>query len=1478
MKKNTHLLFLCLLALCVLAGSSVAFAQRDPLKWPFDKTSIWNLPIHKEAVYVSAGIKDAANFEVDEDIIIMKPNEPGMNIETNYAGWSAGGDARCSDQGPVLLQNMPIPRDYIYSPSEWHGATPNAGASILMPNGKIVQTQPFAKCSEDLATSLYTWQEGCELTGECIAGAHGGSHLSAVGGTLRVGELTAGIIRHVLKINLWGKENFYNGDGGRRWPAPKADGGFNDPSHPNYYGGTNPEMRIGALLALHKDVILESLSNNSLGLETEAALIIARALQDYGAYTVDNTAWDTYAIISEVGPEGRVSDEFKALYGYDMNYYGNPNSAWARDIKKLFANLYVISNNTETTVGGGPKNDLVNRRAPAAPDFTAAQPLRIMPLGDSKTEGQGGNGQSSYRGFLRTRLVKAGYAVDYVGPRSNYADGDTIPNDLDHAGFGGYTIGPDTQKWCATCETTGLYEHIQNYLPLADPDIVLVAVGVNDMFNGSNHPANYAATAPERYRNLINKILELKPNVRIIVGTIEPVKWDKNWGSDPNDNNLGSLNAAIRSIADSSDSDNIFFADVRNRMLVDYSAADFYDDLHLSQTGARKSADAWFNALIPVLQNIPNNSAPDVAITNPAGSVTVDAPATVLIEVTATDSDGMIAKVEFYSGTTKIGEDTTAPYSFTWSNVEEGTYTIHAIAIDDLYRSTKSGEAVINVTSTDGYIKFNGTGIGSPGSYGGSGATFHKALDGDANTFFDGPSANTQWVGLDLGAARMVKKVRYIPRDGWASRLVGGKIQGANAADFSDAEDLYTITETPTQDIFTTGRFENSTLYQYYRFLSPANGYGNIAEIEFWGDPNDPVNLAPTCTLLAPLSNSTYAPGAFIIISASATDSDGTIDQVEFYANNILIGSDNSAPYSFSWQATGAGSYSITARAVDNAGVKKYSAPAVISVGAENSSVLYAEDFNLNTANGWQANGGTWTATNQRFRSSATNGEYTSFYSEREFSNYTYAVDAFAEWNNDIGIVFNFQDVNNYYLLLFNSNSKTATIRKRKGGVNTVLATNTFTGNGTGTRHVIRVENTIDSTTISINGLVIFDNIATVDFTRGKIGLYSFYCPSTFDNIVVTSNNTAPAVALTSPADSVTYTAPATISLVATASDADGSLSKVEFYSGNMLLASDDSSPYSFTWTGVSVGEYNVTAKATDNEGLSVISSAITVFVKNVTESVSLSSPPMSVAGGESYTVNVNYSASENRIIDLYLYDGNWNKIASKHVLVQAGAGVQPIQITLPGVSSTITNGIWAVNLWKSDWSGVVKSNIRTGVTVQAGPATVTSADVTFTSVCSNDASLRRWRVINKSNTILHIQWHVYKTTQRGELSVGGGETVFFETLTVNGPNTTIIEFGDGIKLSKASGNSICPDNLSVQSENTSVTVYPVPAEGNLTISIKGFESPVVTLKDMWNTVVFQQKIQSEEIVIDSPMVKGVYFLIVDDGRKRETKRVLVGK
>jgi hypothetical protein len=100
------------------------------------------------------------------------------------------------------------------------------------------------------------------------------------------------------------------------------------------------------------------------------------------------------------------------------------------------------------------------------------------------------------------------------------------------------------------------------------------------------------------------------------------------------------------------------------------------------------------------------NSAPRVAFTSPTDGQTFTEPASVLLAATATDTDGTITKVEFWNGTTKLGEDTSAPYQYQWTNVQPGNYQILGKAIDN---TGSTGTDNVNFTVNEGMCRASGT-------------------------------------------------------------------------------------------------------------------------------------------------------------------------------------------------------------------------------------------------------------------------------------------------------------------------------------------------------------------------------------------------------------------------------------------------------------------------------------------------------------------------------------------------------------------------------------------------------------------------------------------------------------------------------------------------------------------------------------------------------------------------------------------------
>jgi len=133
--------------------------------------------------------------------------------------------------------------------------------------------------------------------------------------------------------------------------------------------------------------------------------------------------------------------------------------------------------------------------------------------------------------------------------------------------------------------------------------------------------------------------------------------------------------------------------------------------------------------------------------------------------------------------------------------------------------------------------------------------------------------------------------------------------------------------------------------------------------------------------------------------------------------------------------------------------------------------------------------------------------------------------------------------------------------------------------------------------------------------------------------------NLLPTVALTQPNNGATFTPPATVTLAATASDADGSVAKVEFFNGSTKLGEDTTAPYDFTWSGVAAGTYTLTARATDDLGGATTSAAstITVSAGNIAPTASITSPADGAVFAWKPTITVTATASDS--------DGNVTKV-----------------------------------------------------------------------------------------------------------------------------------------------------------------------------------------------------------------------------------------
>ncbi len=150
--------------------------------------------------------------------------------------------------------------------------------------------------------------------------------------------------------------------------------------------------------------------------------------------------------------------------------------------------------------------------------------------------------------------------------------------------------------------------------------------------------------------------------------------------------------------------------------------------------------------------------------------------------------------------------------------------------------------------------KLSGTVIGSLLSYNNGGNTREKVFDGDINTFYDA-LADGGWPGQDYGTEgwRRLAYLRFAPRSNFPGRMVNGRFQVSAVSDgtdtFESPETLYTVTSQPAAGVYTTVPLNLDRRFRYLRYLPPAGGWGNIAELEVYGHdtvPDTPYALAAT--------------------------------------------------------------------------------------------------------------------------------------------------------------------------------------------------------------------------------------------------------------------------------------------------------------------------------------------------------------------------------------------------------------------------------------------------------------------------------------------------------------------------------------------------------------------------------------------------------------------------------------------------------
>lgn len=346
-------------------------AGRDKYKWPFTSTSIWNMPIGSNAAYKPLNLSPPlTGYGLVRVYLSFDATAPLRRLVDRgyWWPWVSGSSTPGSDTG----YQVRLP-DGLVIPPPPAPAYEDRPSAALQADGLAREFQYTVRPTGTSDVSMFEGVraafrlDGDGLTPAGQSGAHGGSGLTTIGGTLRKGELAGpDPVRHALAVTMnltkWGTVDGGNITNGYRWPALWADSAHASTTFATGYGSLTSlgytgrdGLGEGSLVALPASVDIAS-----LGLETKEGAKLAWTYQNYGAYVVDN-AGDTGSYdLHRLNIEDGVEKESPAIDSGDTT-----NTPFGRDMNKVFTRLAVVDNNSPTSIGGGG-----TPRQPLAPAIT----------------------------------------------------------------------------------------------------------------------------------------------------------------------------------------------------------------------------------------------------------------------------------------------------------------------------------------------------------------------------------------------------------------------------------------------------------------------------------------------------------------------------------------------------------------------------------------------------------------------------------------------------------------------------------------------------------------------------------------------------------------------------------------------------------------------------------------------------------------------------------------------------------------------------------------------------------------------------------------------------------------------------------------------------------------------------------------------------------------------------------------------------
>jgi lysophospholipase L1-like esterase len=773
--------------------------------------------------------------------------------------------------------------------------------------------------------------------------------------------------------------------------------------------------------------------------------------------------------------------------------------------------------------------------------------LRVMPLGDSISTGVGMPEYGGYRVELWNKAVTDGLAIDFVGSQT---DGPATLPDRQHEGHSGARID-------------GISAGVNSWLTNSNPDVVLLLIGTNDIWQNTD-----LQNAPARLGALIDQILSRKPGVAIVVSSIP------RWSDSVQNAKVIAYNAAIPGIVSERQAlgHRVLYVDSYEALML----SDLQDGVHPNETGYAKMAEVWYAALRPLLLSTPV-TPPQVQLTNPAADAKFIAPGTVTLTATATDSDG-VSEVEFLANGTTIGRTSSAPFTFTWTGAPTGQYTLGARARD---RTGVFGESSSISITVSGSNLPPSVSLTAPA----------------AGARFDAPASITLTADA-VDAEGSVTRVDFYAGTAFLGR--------ATAAPYSItwtgvAAGVYEVTARATDNAEAT-----------------SSSQPLVVSVS-----TSTANQPPTVRITAPAFGTHFGEPATIELVAEAGDLDGTIASVEFLSGASSIGKVTSPPYKVTWNAVPAGVYDVTARAVDSTGASSTSAGIQIRVGT-----LRVMPLGDSLTDGKDVPGAYRIELWRQLQSAGRTVDFVGSQRSGPLSLPDLDHEGHRGWTID-DLRANLTSWLTTYqpdvvLLMAGANdvienNSVATAPERLGllidkifelrpTAAVIVSTTLYMSNPVEQAEVLAFNAALPNVIAARRALgrrvVLVDLAPVVPLTDMYDGIH----PTAEGHrklgvgwyralMHVLTNNVPPAVSLAEPVNGANLSLSAPFTLRASASDQDGSVSSVEFFSNGTSLGSAGPPNFALQWTPATAGAYELVARARDAAGGSTLSAAVSVNV-----------------------------------------------------------------------------------------------------------------------------------------------------------------------------------------------------------------------------------------------------------------------------------------